>query len=162
MIITIMIKPEQIENLLEFTIIFTSSLNIRHESPDYYREKYDMYIGFQMKHSNKKSDTYKEWSKIWGEDEDVNSIINYFVEIMEIYSEEYRGTDHEYDKAWIIKIHPEEILKSFAKHIGDIEKINSERRTFMHPNLTTNLYDKWIEKNLRYFKFLRILKNVKR
>jgi len=154
-----MVKSTQIENLLEFTIIFLSGdLNIRHESPDYFREKYDMYIGFQMMHSKKQTDTYKEWTKIWGKSEDINSIINYLVGVIDIYKEDYRGNDIEYNKHWLIELHPGELVKSFEEHIGNINKINEGRRTFMHPNLKSNIYDKWIERNLRYFKLLRVLK----
>jgi hypothetical protein len=151
-----MIQINQIENLIEFTGIFLSGdLNFKLESEDYYKEKFDKYIGTPIKFSDKKSEIYIEWSKIWGKNENINSMMNYFISIIKIYkNKNYLFSNNH----WLTSISPDELLNMFIKYIGDSTKINNQRYENIHPCVKKNIYDVYINEYLRYFKFLRILK----
>ena len=151
-------EANQIKNLLEFTAIFMSGdINLKMESTDYYREKYDKYIGVTIKKSNKKSDIYTKWSKIWGENEDVNSMMNYFIGVADkskVLPKKPVGKD----KHWLVSIPPLDLFDTFREHIGDPNEINDKRYSYVHPIVKNKIYNEYIKENIRYFKFLRILK----
>ena len=148
-------KPEQIYNLLEFTSIFLSGdLKLKLESTDYYREKYDKYIGMSLKKHTETCDKYEEWSDIWGKNEDIKTIFLFFDEIIKYGRIRYAksGRDH-----WLTHISPDELLDACNKYLGDPEDINTQRYSFVHPIVKQKIYDVWINKNKRLFKLLRIV-----
>jgi len=152
-------KPEQIYNLLEFTSIFLSGdLKLKMESTDYYREKYDKYIGISMKKHTETCDKYEDWSELWGKNEDVKTIILFLVEIMKYGRIKYEKLDkNEQRDFWMTYISPDELLDTCNKYFGDPENINKERYNFVHPLVKEQIYDVWIKKNKRLFKLLRIV-----
>lgn len=159
-------QANQIRNLLEFTAIFLSGdLKLTKQSTDYYREKYDKYIGFPIKHHAETTNNYLEWSKIWGEDKDINTLFLYFKDIFELFKQKERnGLLIDYKEEfwtdevhWMLNIAPDELMSIFKKRIGDPDQIKSTRRSWVHPIVKQKILDRYIEINSRYFKFLRIL-----
>ena len=155
-------KPEQIYNLLEFTSIFLSGgLKLKLESTDYYREKYDKYIGMPIKKHTETCDKYEEWSDIWGKSDDVNTIFLYLNEIINcgVKRKNNFNTDNQTPKPdhWLTYITPDELLYACDKYFGDPEEINKRRYNFVHPIVKEKIYDVWIKKNKRLFKLLRIV-----
>lgn len=79
---------QQLLNLFEFTL-FLYSNKIRLESPDYIMEKFHKYVYFtgvngnEIKIHDNRSHYYSNgqeaWSKVWCENENINSILLYFV-----------------------------------------------------------------------------------
>jgi len=143
----------QIKNLLEFCTIFLSGdLNITQQSPDYYLEKYERYINIPIKQNSKSSLTYSKWHYIWGENEDIKTIFSFFEELIGLRNP--KSKEH-----WLVDITPAEMMNTFEKHIGNIEDINDIRLNGgMHFILKRDIYEKWVKRNIRHFKFLRILK----
>ena len=152
-------KPEQIYNLLEFTSIFLSGdLKLKLESPDYYIEKYDKYIGMSLKKHTETCDKYEKWSKIWGKSEDVKTIFLFFDELIKYGRIRYQKLDKSTkNDHWVTYISPDELLDACNKYFGDPEELNSKRYSFVHPLVKQNIYDVWIKKNKRLFKLLRIV-----
>lgn len=147
-------NQNQVKNILEFTAIFLSGdLELTMQSTDYYKEKYNKYIGSPMKHHKETTNTYVEWSKIWGEDDDINSMFLYFLSLVKCHQDKEITRKH-----WLVNINPSEIFDNFEKYLCEIDEINDERYRFVHPLVKTKIYDEWIEKNKRFFKFLQILK----
>lgn len=144
-------NTNQVKNILEFTAIFLSGdLKLTMQSTDYYKEKYNKYIGSPMRHHKETTNTYVEWSKIWGEDDDINSMFLYFLNLVK-YHKETR-------KHWLVNINPSELFNTFEKYLCDIDNVNEERYSHVHHVVKSKIYEKWIKENVRYFKFLRILK----
>ena len=152
-------EENQIKNLIEFTAIFLTT-HLENQSTDYFREKYDKYIGLPINHNGKTTITYKKWSKTWGENEDVKSMMNYFISLVEIRKNHKGGKKwedgHSEEAHWLSGISASELLSSFRENIGDPDKIKDERYSFMHAIIARDVYKKWVENNERYLKLLRI------
>lgn len=144
-------NANQLKNLIEFTTIFLSGdLNLRMESSDYYMEKYNKYIGIPLEKSDITTNTYKEWEKIWGENDNVNNIINYFLSIIK------KSKNSNNNKHFLINLTISDLLESFREFIGDPNNINLNRYSYIHP-VVKNIFVDFIRKNSRYIKFLNIL-----
>lgn len=146
----------QIRNLVEFTSIFLSGdLQLKLQSTDYYREKYDKYIGIPLKYHNKQTDTYKEWSKIWGEHEDINSIMLYLISLTRI---SIHNVNENESKHWLVSTPISDIINTFNTYIGDINQINDKIYSNVHPIIRKEIISEILNANIRYFKLYRILK----
>jgi len=156
----------QILNLFEFTALFLYSNSIRLESPDYIMEKFHKYIYFtgepifkdinvnEIKKHDIRSHYYsteyngqEAWSKVWCENENINSIFLYLENILYFTP----GLNN------ILNITTQQLIDSFTKYIGDIENINKHRYNFVHPLIKQKIYDTWIKKHERELKLIRIL-----
>jgi hypothetical protein len=150
-------NTNQIQNLLEFSAIFLSGdLKITQESPDYFREKYDKYIGILPFKHHEATPTYKEWTKIWGEYDEINTILIYFMGVVKCFREKHKD-DWTGGKHWLTQITPSDLIDTFEKYIGKVDEINTKRYTNVHPLIKQKIYDVYIKENKRFFKFLRIL-----
>ena len=155
---------EKVKNLLEFTCIFLYSNNLN-QSSDYYIEKLSKYIGPSIKINQIRSKRYEDWSRIWGDSDEINSIFLYFEEIIRIYDDyvkESNGLEPCYNlQDFIInKLPPEQLISICEKYLCDFEKVNSVRYSYIHPLVKINMFDKYINKNIRYFKLCRVLNQI--
>lgn len=149
-------KPQQLINLFEFTSIFLSGdLNLRHQSPDYIMEKYE-YVGVVIKVNIEKSELYKEWVKIWGENENINSIFLYFDGIIK-FGHNLKYDDNLIFEHWLSYITINDIYKYFDKYIGNINNISDVKCKGTHFMIQKNIVEIFINRNQRYFKLLNIL-----
>ena len=130
-------------------------------STDYYREKYDKYIGIPLKIHNETTDVYKEWSNIWGKNEDINSIMLYFNGIIKVYRKNtYPTYTHDTRKGhWLTEISPNDLFDTFEKYIGSTNEVNDYRYSYVHPVVKEQIYDTYIKENIRFFKLLKILED---
>ncbi|MCK9417015.1 hypothetical protein M0Q97_10185 [Candidatus Dojkabacteria bacterium] len=146
----------QILNLFEFTALFLYSNSIRLESPDYIMEKFHKYIYFtddinEIKKHDIRSHYYstkyngqEAWSKVWYENENINSIFLYLENIL-------------YFTTGLNNITTQQLIDSFNKYVGDVENINKHRYNFVHSLIKHKIYDAWIKKHERELKLIRIL-----
>ena len=102
----------------------------------------------------KESRSYYHWSNIWGENEYINCIFNYLIEIREELNPKKLNTIHLTD---LIEIYPGDLIDLFEKHIGDSEEINTQRYNFLHPTYKKEVFDKYLDRHKRYFKLIRVL-----
>lgn len=137
----------QILNLFEFTALFLYSNSIRLESPDYIMEKFHKYIYFtgepifrdvnrfkikkhdiHSKYYSTKYNGQEAWSKVWGENENINSIFLYLENIFNI-------ADH------LTNVTTQQLIDSFNKYIGGVENINKHKYNFVHPLIKLKIYE---------------------
>lgn len=152
-------EANQVKNLLEFTAIFLSGdSELKMQSTEYYIEKYYKYIGIPLKITEKKTETYLEWSKIWGEDEQVNSIMNYLLGVTTKLLPTSLMKRLSRKRHWLVSVPPSDLLDTFREFVGDPNKINDKRYSYVHPIVKKEIYEEYIKEHIRYFKLIRILK----
>jgi len=148
--------PDQLRNLLEFTALFLSGdLKLHYQSTDYIKEKYDKYIGFPIKHNGDTTNLYLEWTKIWGENKDINSIFLYLVNLSKIYRDK---KIQKVENHWLLDVTADELLDTFEKYIGSTDNMNLKRYKHIHPLVQEVIIIEYVKKYDRLFKLLRILK----
>ena len=135
----------QIDNLINFTLMFhkvCKDTYFMRCDASYITEKYDSMIGIDTFKSESQSDWWQrvilddfksmalkaEWFSIWSKkrffiNEKTERALNYLCEI-KVVSNKEEGRDG---------LTLEKIIKTFNKHIGDVEMINKELYTHLHP-----------------------------
>lgn len=145
----------QIKNLVNFSFNFhsDSDIDILHISPKYVMEKWNAYIGVNVKEDiyvyylNDDTLIYKLrlWANTWSnEDESVLKIYSYILAINQksISNESFNIS----------------FLIAEIKKIIDVNKIQSELYNNLHPLINRNI-DMWMERkaNARYIKLSELL-----
>ena len=129
-------------------------MDLEKTTPDYYMEKYNKYIGVDVKTNSKKNKIYKQLSNnLKFSDENINTILLYLESICKKYNSYKQSQEF-----WLINLKPYEIIELFGI-IGDPTKIKNERYRYMNHVLKIGVYDIWKQKNDRYFKLLNILED---
>lgn len=120
----------QLDNLLRFSILFRS-MNYKHQSPDYIKEKWVKYIDIALyKKSNLLTEVSKEYLTFWKGDEDLLTVVEFL---------------HLNSKAYTLE--PSTIIDNFSIFF----KMSDIRKTYyndLHYNL--NKYqENWVVENRR-------------
>ena len=159
----------KLHNLLSFTIIFLSGdLNLLHQSPDYFLEKFNNYLGDKIDiKKNEEIEFFKIYKKTWkSADYKINTIFIYLEQVLNFnylnrdkeldpYGEEdwneldyYNGYvrdiygDEEYGAGIKnISIKPDDYFQLFDKLIGNVDDISTIKKDGLHYILKRDIFD---------------------
>ena len=140
----------QLDNLIHFCFLFHPSMdcNWKMQSPDYIKEKWNKYIGIDVKHHDLDRSYFTHntinWLKRWQvSNEDwieLKRIIRFIVSL----SEKPILKAGRYKDVWTIS----EIIENFENQIGPVSDITQIPYNHIHALIKIQI-DRWIDDNIR-------------
>ena len=137
----------QLDNLIHFCFLFHPSMdcNWKMQSPDYIKEKWNKYIGIDVRNydDDKSYLTYSNinWLKTWNvSNEDwieLKRIIRFIISLSDKPILKYRDV-------W----KPSELIENFENQIGPVSEITQVPYNRIHALIKIQI-DRWIDDNIR-------------
>lgn len=151
MTIFVVMNKSQLDNLIHFCANFHKvHVKIEDQNVDYILEKWNKYIGVEpikndnLPSANDISKNYPlrsgdlvRWFNRWGKNgnyDKVKEILNFIL----ITNTKFFSRDDRYN--WT----PSELIEIFKNHIGDPEKINTDKYQFLHELVMRSVHDEWL------------------
>ena len=139
----------QLDNLIHFCFLFHPSMdcNWKMQSPDYIKEKWNKYIGIDVRNydDDKSYLTYSNinWLKTWNvSNEDwieLKRIIRFIISLSDKPILKYRDV-------W----KPSELIENFENQIGPVSEITQVPYNHIHALIKKEI-DRWIDDNIREY-----------
>ena len=139
----------QLDNLIHFCFLFHPSMdcNWKMQSPDYIKEKWNKYIGIDVRNfdDDKSYLTYSniDWLKRWNvSNEDwieLKRVIRFIISLSDKPILKYRDV-------W----KPSELIENFENQIGPVSEITQVPYNHIHPLIKKEI-DRWIDDNIREY-----------
>ena len=139
----------QLDNLIQFCFLFHPSMdcNWKMQSPDYIKEKWNKYIGIDVRNfdDDKSYLTYSNinWLKRWNvSNEDwieLKKVIRFIVSLSDKPILKYRDV-------WKTS----ELIENFENQIGPVSEITQVPYNHIHPLIKKEI-DRWIDDNIREY-----------
>ena len=138
----------QLDNLIQFCFLFHPSCDCdwKMQSPDYLIEKWNKYIGIDVKHHDLDRSYFTHntinWLKTWNvSNEDwieLKRIIRFIISLSDKPILKYRY------KNW----KPSELIENFENQIGPVSEITQVPYNHIHALIKIQI-DRWIDDNIR-------------
>jgi hypothetical protein len=139
----------QLDNLIHFCFLFHPSMdcNWKMQSPDYIKEKWNKYIGIDVRNfdDDKSYLTYSniDWLKRWNvSNEDwieLKRVIRFIISLSDKPILKYRDV-------W----KPSELIENFENQIGPVSEITQVPYNHIHALIKKEI-DRWIDDNIREY-----------
>jgi len=139
----------QLDNLIHFCFLFHPSMdcNWKMQSPDYIKEKWNKYIGIDVRNfdDDKSYLTYSniDWLKRWNvSNEDwieLKRVIRFIISLSDKPILKYRDV-------W----KPSELIENFENQIGPVSEITQVPYNHIHYLIKKEI-DRWIDDNIREY-----------
>ena len=139
----------QLDNLIHFCFLFHPSMdcNWKMQSPDYIKEKWNKYIGIDVRNfdDDKSYLTYSNinWLKRWNvSNEDwieLKRVIRFIISLSDKPILKYRDV-------WKTS----ELIENFENQIGPVSEITQVPYNHIHPLIKKEI-DRWIDDNIREY-----------
>ena len=139
----------QLDNLIQFCFLFHPSCDCdwKMQSPDYLIEKWNKYIGIDVKHHDLDRSYFTHntinWLKTWNvSDEDwieLKRIIRFIISLSDKPILKYRDV-------W----KPSELIENFENQIGPVSEITQVPYNHIHALIKIQI-DRWIDDNIREY-----------
>ena len=140
----------QLDNLIHFCFLFHPSMdcNWKMQSPDYIKEKWNKYIGIDVKQHDLDRSYFTHntinWLKTWNvSNEDwieLKRIIRFIISLSDKPILKYR------DKNW----KPSELIENFENQIGPVSDITQIPYNHIHALIKIQI-ENWIDDNIREY-----------
>ena len=140
----------QLDNLIQFCFLFHPSCDCdwKMQSPDYLIEKWNKYIGIDVKHHDLDRSYFTHntinWLKTWNvSNEDwieLKRIIRFIISLSDKPILKYR------DKNW----KPSELIENFENQIGPVSDITQIPYNHIHALIKIQI-ENWIDDNIREY-----------
>ena len=140
----------QLDNLIHFCFLFHPSMdcNWKMQSPDYIKEKWNKYIGIDVKHHDLDRSYFTHntinWLKRWQvSNEDwieLKRIIRFIISLSDKPILKYR------DKNW----KPSELIENFENQIGPVSEITQIPYNHIHALINIQI-ENWMNDNIREY-----------
>ena len=137
----------QLDNLIQFCFLFHPSMDCdwKMQSPDYIKEKWDKYIGIDVKHHDYDWSYFTHntinWLKTWQvSNEDwieLKRIIRFIISLSDKPILKYRDV-------W----KPSELIENFENQIGPVSEITQVPYNHIHALIKIQI-ENWIDDNIR-------------
>ena len=137
----------QLDNLIQFCFLFHPSMDCdwKMQSPDYIKEKWDKYIGIDVKHHDYDWSYFTHntinWLKTWQvSNEDwieLKRIIRFIISLSDKPILKYRDV-------W----KPSELIENFENQIGPVSEITQVPYNHIHALIKIQI-ESWIDDNIR-------------